>query len=103
MVFRIDSQRRTESLQGFYVAGYSNGCDDSDIRVADRRVSDFTVAGIAINRRIQISRGLTSVVMTSHIISVIFSKVFHRLHHLKSFTAGGNCWDSSCMTSASLI
>jgi hypothetical protein len=50
--------------------------------VADRIISGFTVSGIAINRRIQISRGPTSV-MSSCIISVIFSKVFHRHHHFK--------------------
>ena len=73
--------------------------------VADRIISGFTVSGIAINRRIQISRGPTSVIKSSHIISAILSEVPHRQHHLKSFTAGGNCWDSqnlllSCMTLA---
>jgi hypothetical protein len=73
--------------------------------VADRVISGFTESGIAINRRTQISRGPTSVIKSSHIISVTLSEVLHRHHHLKSFTAGGNCWDSqnllsSCMTLA---
>jgi hypothetical protein len=62
--------------------------------VADRIISGFTVSGIAINRRPQIARGPTSVIKSSHIIFVILFEVLHGHHHLKSFTAGGNCWDS---------
>jgi len=53
--------------------------------LADRITRALTVSGFATNWRVQLSRGPTSVIMSSHIISVIFSKALHRHHHLKSF------------------